>query len=381
MPRIVVLTTGHTPSDPRVFLKEIGTLRRRYADITMICPGEAGRRERRNGVQVVEVRGRRGTFNRLEMLADLYREGLRARGDAYHTHEPDSLLVGWLIKQRRPCRLVYDSHEFHSDMFADHFPRLTRGLVSRLIRMLEGTMARDCDLLISTNWLVRDYLRRWGATRHVEILFNVPDLEQLPAYPDVAREAVPTFCHEGTLDAGRGLVPMLEAFERLGSEREVRLLLVGRVRESVREVLESLLSRPVLRRVVEPMGYLPNYSDIGRVHARAHVGLICLQPSGNNWQNLNNKLFNYMRYGLAVIGPEYNVSIARVVRETGCGVLVDCRDPGAIAEACRALADDPQRCREMGERGRFAVERFYNWGRMGERLLAAYESLLKRPAR
>lgn len=43
------------------------------------------------------------------------------------------------------------------------------------------------------------------------------------------------------------------------------------------------------------------------------------------------------------------------------GILVPPRDPGAIADAMRALLDDENKRREMGIRGKERVQRLFNW--------------------
>jgi hypothetical protein len=62
-----------------------------------------------------------------------------------------------------------------------------------------------------------------------------------------------------------------------------------------------------------------------------------------------------MLAGLPVIAPGFADEVAAVVRESGCGVLVDPADPEAIAAAIAALAADPARCAALGTAGRHAA--------------------------
>ena len=57
------------------------------------------------------------------------------------------------------------------------------------------------------------------------------------------------------------------------------------------------------------------------------------------------------------------------------GILIDPRDPEAIAAALTALLDDPARRRELGERGRARAATF-SWQRTGELLEDAYRSAI-----
>ena len=76
-----------------------------------------------------------------------------------------------------------------------------------------------------------------------------------------------------------------------------------------------------------------------------------------------------MAAGLPVVASDLPVQ-ARVIRETGCGVVVEAFLPEAHAEAIVALLDDPDRARELGEDGRCAVAERYGWENQSERLLA-----------
>jgi glycosyltransferase involved in cell wall biosynthesis len=63
------------------------------------------------------------------------------------------------------------------------------------------------------------------------------------------------------------------------------------------------------------------------------------------------------------------------VERSGCGVFVPPRDPGALAEAIDALADDRARARAMGEQGRRLCESHYNIERYADELHEFFTSL------
>jgi glycosyltransferase involved in cell wall biosynthesis len=87
-----------------------------------------------------------------------------------------------------------------------------------------------------------------------------------------------------------------------------------------------------------------------------------------------------MLAGLPVIAPGFADEVAAVVRESGCGVLVDPADPEAIAAAIAALAADPARRAALGTAGRHAATlgRF-GWAAEAARLVALYRRLAPLP--
>jgi glycosyltransferase involved in cell wall biosynthesis len=72
-----------------------------------------------------------------------------------------------------------------------------------------------------------------------------------------------------------------------------------------------------------------------------------------------SKLYSILAAGrpvLVVAAPESDA--ARIVCESGCGIVVDPDDPEAVARAIRELSNDPMRLAEMGRRARGAASKY-----------------------
>ena len=119
--------------------------------------------------------------------------------------------------------------------------------------------------------------------------------------------------------------------------------------------------------------------EMRRQLGEADTGLILFQPGiQNHIFAMPHKMFDYMRERLPVILPEFAVEVAPIVREEECGILLDPSEPQAIAAALDRLAADPELRKRLGENGRRAVFRRYNWEREFEKLLAVYRRLESR---
>lgn len=78
--------------------------------------------------------------------------------------------------------------------------------------------------------------------------------------------------------------------------------------------------------------------------------------------------------GVAVVaGASGGTSDA--LRDGETGVLVPPSNPAALSEAIVGLLSDPARRKKMGERGRAAVEEYYNWDRAAAQAWAIIESI------
>ena len=99
-----------------------------------------------------------------------------------------------------------------------------------------------------------------------------------------------------------------------------------------------------------------------------------LFPTPNYVDALPIKLFEYMAAGMPVIASDFPVW-REIVDDAGCGLLVDPRDPAAIAAAVNELMADEPRMRALGESGKQAVLNKYSWAAEADKLVKLYATL------
>ncbi len=166
------------------------------------------------------------------------------------------------------------------------------------------------------------------------------------------------FTYLGLMEMPRGIIDVLEATAALSRESmplEVDLIGDGRDLELFQSRARALgLAAPAVRF----LGRLENREAL-RMLATADVGLVP-HHADESWNTtIPNKLFDYMAAGLPVITSDA-IPAARVVRETGAGLVYRSQDPADLARCMRACSDPELRAR-LGEAGRRAVQTQHNW--------------------
>jgi len=113
--------------------------------------------------------------------------------------------------------------------------------------------------------------------------------------------------------------------------------------------------------------------------AAADVVVMPIQPSTLNHRlTTPNKLFEAMAVGVPVVASDLP-GMAGIVRETGCGLLVDPTDPAAIAAAIREILGAPAaERRARRQRVLAAAHQTYDWERQMAVLLDEYTALTGR---
>jgi glycosyltransferase involved in cell wall biosynthesis len=315
----------------------------------------------------------------LKLLAAM-RAVWSTRPDIVHFHDYDILLVAPIMRYLLPSRLVYDAHEDYpaSALISERFPRALRPAIARLVRLFELALARCCTLIIAADTPTAEYLAQTGVL--VRVLFNYPRVSLFPdeeTKPDRNQEFFAdhsVITYQGTMGADRGLFHMIGAMPCILARRpDCRLLLVGLKDDGLRRRALALADRLGVREAVVVIPWLPHV-EIHRYLRRSKIGLVPLQPEEKYKRNIPIKLFEYMACGLPVLAADLP-PIRPYIEESGAGLLYDSTSPEALAEGVIGMLSDEETLRQMGENGRRAVRERWNWGKMEERLLEAYEEL------
>lgn len=367
---VVHFTTVHHRGDTRIRVKEIPSLAaglgRRVA--LYVQDGE-GDEEEADGTLIVGTgRGEGGRFSRMTRGGwRMYCALRRARPAVAHFHDPELITVGLALKLSG-VRVVYDVHEDVPRQIAGKhwIPALVRRPVSWAAAVAEWIAGRMFDGVVAATPTIA---QRFPAHKTVTVQ-NFPILSELVSPEPVPYEERPAdFAYVGGITHVRGARQMLDAITRTIDD-SVRLQLAGNF-PSAREEVTARCHEGWAR--VKFHGWASR-TEVAKLLASSRGGLVIIQPDANLIHGYPVKMFEYMAAGLPVIASDFPLW-RKIVERAGCGLLVDPRDPAAIAGAMDRLLKNPKQAKAMGLRGHKAVLDTYNWEPEAVKLINFYRNL------
>jgi glycosyltransferase involved in cell wall biosynthesis len=359
---VLLLSAAHPPADTRVVRKEGAALAAAGWRVLHLCPAGADAPAAVDGVGIVPH-----ALPRLRGLPALARRAAALRPAVIHASEPDAWLAALLAARRCGARVVLDVHEHYPSRLDARLPAPLRPLARFALTQACRWMGRAADaVVVAKDGLDAPFAR---AARLVAVRNYAP----APARPPRVHAPGPlTLAHLGALGRARGWPQMLDA---LGlAPPGTRLLLVGRFTDGSEPAFRARAAELGLLPRIEVTGWLPQDAALARLR-QADIALVLFQRGEENHRlALPHKLFDAMAAGLPVIAPVFAEEVAAVVREAGCGLLVETGAPAAIAAAVADLAD-PARRAALGRAGWQAAGGRFAWEGEAARLVALYREI------
>ena len=371
MKKVVHLSSVNKINDIRLFVKECRSLVRSGYAVTLVTPHD--RNEIVDGVQIKAVPMPSSRLERMTATAVwIYREAVRLNADLYHFHMVELIPVGLLLRARGK-KVIYDIYEDmpRAILLRYYLPNYTKRLISWLLERLENFAARRFSALIAATPTIGERFQAFNTQAIVANNYPLRDEFRPPDHISWTKRS-PSVAYVGEIVPDHGLYQMVEAMACLPSHLNSTLKLAGSF--SPPESYAHATHLPGWDRV-EQLGVL-NRSQVAQLLSQVSAGLVNYLPVPNKPKSMPNKLFEYMSAGIPVVASNFPLW-RRIIEDAGCGLLVDPKDPRAIAEAVEYLLTHPEEAEKMGKRGRKAVEERYNWLIEEKKLLRLYKDLLE----
>lgn len=365
--KVCHLSSVHKVNDVRVFHKECATLADAGFDVTFVGV-EAEVPER--GVKTIKLPSEGDRLQRMVGRAwAAYRYALSVDADIYHFHDVELLPYGLMLKRRTRAAVIFDSHEcFREDVMGkDWIPAPLRSVVGQAVGGLEDFVVRRLDQVVAATPHIAESFQ--GCARRVVTINNYPLEDEFVASAGAASGSRDAVCYVGAISFVRGIIPLLDALSFV--DRCVRIDIAGPF--AGKPVEEAARSHRNWHRVTYH-GHV-NRAQVAQIYARAFAGIVNFLPAPNHVFSQPNKLFEYMSAGVPVICSDFPLW-QRVIKDGGCGIVIDPASPKAIADAIETLRSAPALGAKMADRGVELVRGKFNWSCEGRKLVETYDALL-----
>ena len=297
---------------------------------------------------------------------------LKQKNDLLYSNDLDTLLPNYLVSRMRSIPLIYDSHEYFTEV-----PELIdRPRVRSFWLGLEKLIFPRLKNVITVNQEIAGiYSEKYGVS--VSVVRNVPPLtpKEVSAFKNSSKlissklnsekRKEDILIYQGALNLGRGIELMIDCMEFL---EKGRLVIVG-----TGDVEERLKKRVKAKRLSDRVHFKGRIDPISlkSLTSQASLGFSLEEDLGLNYRlALPNKIFDYIHAGIPVIVSDLPVMKNFVVDNQVGAVLKD-RTPEVLAQLIRKVLSE----RESYDLNlRAAAERF-NWDKEKLELLKEIENL------
>lgn len=382
---VCFFTSIHDASDSRVVNREAVSLAGAGYDVTYFTPFANADPD---DIAVVTYGDAGGTDSlpslpeRIQLSATVASRLLDTDFDIYHFHDVELLPFGAVMAVRNDAPVVYDVHENVADILQHReiFPRVLEPLLTPVAANAELVLSKYVDAVVAAS---PDVAERFTGHDHLTTVANYPwrqwaEETQWSERTRRANTGETRFVYRGLLSEQRGVLTILDAFDRIPERHDVTLVLGGKYASGAIE--DTIEQRACTTDRVELVPWMESLADVLAHYRRCDVALHCFHPVPNmaDAVHRSNKLFQYMAAGLPTVVPDYG-TWPRFVEEVGCGIPVDSEDADVIADALVDLHQDADRRLRLGRNGHRAVLNRFNWASQRRNLLALYDRLTDGP--
>jgi glycosyltransferase involved in cell wall biosynthesis len=316
----------------------------------------------------------RALWQRIRNNVVLFVEVVKAKPSVCICIEPDSWLIAGFARRLYGTRLAVDLQEYYPDRSLA-FPKVIRRPIYNVIRGVMRILARHTELIIHVS-PERERVYSWikGKRKTLYMLYPESAITGPRAMSDESRSNRVTIAHAGALRPTYAGKELLQAMDLIREQAPNCILRVWGGLVGMADM--SRQSRALLDTGTIDIKSVVSKNELLIELTSCDIGLSLVLPIDNTHIYAQpRKLYEYMAAGIPVVGSDVP-TIRRIIEDFQCGVVVDARDPRAIAEAIIRLSRDPELRKKLGENGRQAIRSRFNAAAERERLVTSVRSLL-----
>lgn len=296
---------------------------------------------------------------------------LVSKFDSLHANDLDTLLPNYLASRLKRKELVYDSHEYFTEV-----PELQGNPVKKKIwELAEGFVFPHLKYVFTVNQSIADVYKQ-KYQKEIKILRNVPAHAMLNfssqfQLPDFLNNKPYAILQGAGINVDRGAEELVEAMQYVN---DLQLLIIGA--GDVIEFLKKSVVQLELERRVFFIEKLP-YEELLNYTHHAAFGLTLDKDTNLNYRySLPNKIFDYAAAGIPILASSM-IETKRIFDRYPIGLLVDNHQPKHIAEKMQQMMNDKNLIEVWRKNAKKVSEENY-WEKEVSEMLQIYLTIIKK---
>ena len=281
----------------------------------------------------------------------------------------DTLLANYLASRMVRVPLVYDSHEYYTEV-----PELVgRPRVQKTWERIEKWIFPRLKHVYTVNESIAEIYRKKYAVE-VGVIHNLPPLGEIEKTKNRSDLGIPedrfvVVLQGAGINMDRGGEELVEAMAHLP---HCFLVIVGSG-----DVIDQLKASAKSLGIGEQIMFRPKmpYNQMMQYTLNADLGVTLDKDTNLNYRySLPNKVFDYIKAGIPVLSSNLP-ELANVVNTFKIGAIVSSHNPLDIARAIEDIRENPQLQNEWSENTTFALAQL-NWQKQEEKLSAIFKQFV-----
>lgn len=281
-----------------------------------------------------------------------------------HIFVAELIPIAFLLKLFK-CEIIYEVQE---NLYKKlHLKKRNNHWLFRQCFFFFDQLARNHFHFIFTE---DAYLQEYRTVRKSSIVIHNYSSKANVSIKNVHPSTPPRFLYIGVISLERGLYQILQAIYHLKEKGEaVEVHFFGHLKADLRQL-------PIYESVKSQVCFYPyaDYTTLLQDGRSYWAGLAVLLNVGDYYDSYPSKLFDYMQMGIPVITSDFPL-YKKVVSSADCGILIEPTNTRALADAMLFILTNREHANKMGKNGQKAINHYYNWETEAERLVNFYLSV------
>jgi glycosyltransferase involved in cell wall biosynthesis len=247
--------------------------------------------------------------------------------NALWSNDLDSLPCNFLYYRLRPIKLIFDSHEYFTEV-----PELVNNpLKQRFWKALERLMLPKLKKVLTVSQSIADLYEKEYSIK-VQLLRNVPLInKETTEVENIKVAGKKIIIYQGAINVNRGIEQMVLAMLHL---ENTILYIVGA--GDISEKIKTLIETNNLSNKVKMLGRI-TLEKLHNYTKQADLGLSLEEDKGLNYRfALPNKVFDYIQAEIPVLVANLP-EMASLVKQHQVGEVIENHEPEHIASKIKSM--------------------------------------------